>query len=141
MQILLTQSVNCSQAIPQGLWDSHVMKSNGKYVLPSKRGKNVAAQPRSRDFFPFLKNLEPLQLQRKGEKSWERGSFRYSRFASLRKAEQRGKKLRSGTFVDFSWNNVVVISVRILMKWTMVTVLQVKGKTSRSIIRRDVSHY
>ena len=46
------------------------MKQNGKHVLPSKREKNVAVQPRSRDFFPFLKNLEPLQLQRKGEKSW-----------------------------------------------------------------------
>ena len=52
-------------------------------------------------FSLFLKNLEPLQLQKKGEKSWERGCLRYSRFASLRKAEQRGKKLRSRAFVDF----------------------------------------
>ena len=38
----------------QGLWDSHLMKSNGKHVFPSKREKNVAVQPRSLDVFPLF---------------------------------------------------------------------------------------
>ena len=39
-------------------------------------------------------------------------------FASLRKAEQRRENLRSIAFMDFSWNNLVVISQR--MKWMTV---------------------
>ena len=71
--------VNYRQVIPQGLWDSHLMKSNGKHVLLSLKICSI-------------------------------------RFASLRKAEQSKENLRSIAFMDFLWNNLVVISERIKQK-------------------------
>ena len=61
-------------------------------------------------------------------------------FASLRKAEQRRENLRSIAFMDFSWNNLVVISQR--MKWMTVCFGgEKKKKTSTSIVRQDVIHW
>ena len=61
------------------------------------------------------------------------------RFASLRKAEQSKENLRSIAFMDFLWNNLVVISERLEQK--IVCFGGEKEKRPSSIVRQDVLHY